>query len=752
MTPRRPVLRRVARLLGWGAVSALVAGAAVWCAIPWLPMPRGIVDPSVARPPVEVVDRHGATLRVVPALDGTVARDLAEADIPRGVVLATLAAEDARFRSHPGFDLRAIVRAAWQCVRHRRVVSGASTITQQLVKLGEPRPRTLRTKAVEALLAARLEREWDKDRILRAYLARIDYGGRCTGLAEASRSYFGKPPAELDLAESAYLAAIPQAPARLNPRANPDRTRARQQWILRRCHALGWIDDDELARALAEPVRVRPAGRGFRAPHFVARVLATSPANPAPAPLRTTLDLALQSRCEEVLRARLAALRGSNVRHGAVVVVHNATGDVLALVGSPDWTSSDAGQVDGTGARRSPGSALKPFAYLLALGDGATAADVVPDVPSDFATPTGVFRPSNYDRHCRGPVALREALANSLNIPAVRVLAAHGGPARLRGLLGEFGITTLDRPADDYGLGLVLGDGEVRLLELTGAYATLARLGRSIPTRLVPGPAPAGRRVAGEDACWLVADILADPAARAAEFGLETPLRTGFPVACKTGTSTGFRDNWAFGFTPEFTVGVWAGNFDGTPMENVSGVAGAAPVLHDVFGELHARFGTTWYARPASAVTAPVEPLTGHRVAGGRPEHFLGGRLPPEETPAERDARGRVRLGREYAEWFGGADNRLGGRAVLGDAGPGEALRIVSPPSGTVYYVDDDLPAAAQVLVLRASAGCDWHCATLPLRGRDDRAEARLVPGRHRVEARGPGGATAETWIEVRRL
>ena len=564
-----------ARRLAIGCTSASLAIVVAWVALPWLPMPRGLEDPVDSMPSTQVVDRLGAPLRTVAGANGTISCTLTESDVPRGIVMATLAAEDARFRSHPGFDARAIVRAAWQRARQGRVVSGASTITQQLVKLGDPRPRTLWNKAREAVLAARLERTWDKERILRSYLARINYGGRCAGLSEASRTYFGKPPAALDLAESAFLAAIPQAPARLGPWLHPERTKARQAWILGRCHRLGWIDDDELARALAEPIRLMPPGREFHAPHFVDQALAfRRPGFPA-GRVPTTLDLSLQSRCEAIVRSHLAALRPMHVGESAVVVLENTLGGVLALVGSPDWRAPISGQVDGTRARRSPGSALKPFAYLLAIEDGATAADVLPDIPTRFATSTGLFEPLNYDRRFRGPVTLRTALANSLNVPAVRILADHGGPSRLLDLLAAMGVAKPSRPVEEIGLGLVLGGADVSLLELTGAYATLARLGVWIPTRLEPGPSPHGKRVASEDACWLLADILADPGARAECFGLETPLRAGFRFACKTGTSTGYRDNWALGFTPEFTVGVWTGNFDGSPMNGVSGVSGS---------------------------------------------------------------------------------------------------------------------------------------------------------------------------------
>lgn len=723
---------------------------------------------------------------MLPAADGRIGRELAEADIPRTVIDTTLAAEDARFFRHRGVDVLATARAAGQWLQHRRIISGASTITQQLIKLAAPRPRTLRTKIIEAAQAWRLEDEWDKPAILRTYLAHIDYGNGCAGLAEAARHYFGKRPADLDLAESAFLAGLPQAPSRLNPRRRFARAKARQEWILRRCRQLGWITAEAHERAVAETICLAPAAREFAAPHFVDQLLASQlPSPQAPGEvaqraslnqsrildhrnlafhsgevaLRTSLDLTLQRRCEEIVKKHLDGLSAAHVRDGAMVVIENRTGQLLALVGSADWFEPERGQVNGAIARRSPGSALKPFTYLLAFTDGATAADIVADVPAEFATPTGVFQPLNYDRRFRGPVSLREALANSLNVPAVRVLARHGGPERLKTLLQSLGLSTLDRAADEYGLGLTLGTSEVRLLELANAYATLARLGEWLPISMTTSPPPARRRLADPEACWLVADILSDSAARSVAFGLETPLRFDFRVACKTGTSSGFRDNWALGFTPEFTVGVWVGNFDGSPMGGVSGVVGAAPILHDVFVELHSRFGTGWFPPPTGLQTAFVNSLTGHRVAdgaGGRREVFVGNHLPPMASSADTDEHGRVQLPPEYGGWATTAENRLGNRVVVVDGqanAPSTALRILTPLPGTVLFLDGDLPETAQRLTLRATARCVWQCASLKFEDRNGQTEAHLAPGRHRLRAVDPKSTrSAETWIEVRRL
>lgn len=445
------------------------------------------------------------------------------------------------------------------------------------MKLAEPRPRTFRTKLIEAAQALRLEREWDKPRILAAYLNRLDYGNLRAGSDAAARHYFDKAPADLSAAEAAFLAGLPQAPSRLNPRARFAGAKRRQEWILGRMHALGWLTSEDYTRALAEPLQLAPPRREFAAPHFVDLLLEReAPDTSRPQRVTTTLDLELNRFVEQTLRSQLARLREQQVGNGAAVVLDNRTGAVLALVGSEDYFAPAAGQVNGAWAPRSAGSTLKPFTYALAFERGATPASIVADVPCEFSTATGVFAPVNYDRHCHGPVRHRLALANSLNIPAVRVLDELGGAAVLHARLRACGLTTLAQPAEHYGLGLTLGNAEVRLLELANAYACLARLGEWRPWRLLEGAGDykSPTRVISREAAWLVADVLADNRARALVFGLETPLRFDFPVACKTGTSTDYRDNWAVGYTPEFTVAVWAGNFDGSPMRGVSGVTG----------------------------------------------------------------------------------------------------------------------------------------------------------------------------------
>ncbi|MCB1079550.1 MAG: transglycosylase domain-containing protein, partial [Verrucomicrobiae bacterium] len=456
-----------------------------------------------------------------------------------------------------------------------------------------PRSRNLRTKLVEMMTARKLEMSWDKDAILTAYLNRLPYGNQLTGCRAAARGYFGKPLGDLSVAESAFLAGLPNKPTRFNPYRNFDGARERQQYILGRLREEQWISDAQCSAAKTEALRLTESGPvgEFEAPHFI-ELVRMAEEDGGELSARTTLDLELQHFVEGEIEIQLRALDqligGRLSTQAGVVVIENATGEVLALAGSRDFFGSPGGQINGAWTPRSPGSALKPFTYLLALEQGKTAATVLPDVPVEFPTPTGAYRPVNYDRRFRGPVTVRRALANSLNVPAVRMLDAIGGPERLHSTLTkQLGFTGLDPDPNRYGLGLTLGTAEVRLIELTNAYACLARLGEYRPYRLTQQGRIADSTLFDRDACWLIADILSDNLARAEAFGLNSPLRFPFRVAAKTGTSTDYRDNWTVGFTPEYTVGVWVGHFGNTPLQDVSGVSGAGPIFHAVMTELH---------------------------------------------------------------------------------------------------------------------------------------------------------------------
>ena len=715
------------------------------------------IPPALLRPPIQsiaLLDRNGIPLRETRVAE-RFSHELALNEVPRNVIDAVLAAEDKRFYSHHGLDWLATGRALAAGLTHRRIVSGASTITQQLVKISEHRPRTWRAKIIESVTALRLEQTWSKDQILAAYLNRLDFGNLNIGLAAAADYYFGKPVSDLSDAEAAFLAGLPKNPRKLNPHVAAEPARRRQLTVLARMRANRVLDTARYERAVAETLTLRPPQRRFRAPHFVEMVLPQLPATP-PAELRTTLDFRLNEQVETIVRDRLAQLREQNVRNAAVVVIDNTTGDVIALVGSENYFSPGAGQVNGAWAPRSAGSALKPFTYLLALEHGATPASMVADVRTSFPADGGFYRPENYNRRCYGPVRYRTALASSLNIPAVKVLLAAGGPSALHERLRECGLTTLNRPPEMYGLGLTLGNCEARLLEMTNAYASLARLGEFRPWRVLPSSTTQGHRYSRPELVWQIADILSDNSARTLAFGMNSALRFDYPVACKTGTSTDFRDNWTVGFTPEFSVGVWVGNFDGAPMREVSGVSGAGPILHAIFDYLHANYGTSWYRTPDAIVERKIHPLTGKLLADDDPrgvrEKFVVDRLPAAESGADYDDAGNVRLSAEYADWFRSAENSMRDRTLLANA-PDELL-ITSPLAGSVYVVDPDVPSTRKIpLLANGSAKVQWRSDSLVCRSEDGLDFAIAAEGDHRLIAIDPAtGRQTETRIRIRFL
>jgi penicillin-binding protein 1C len=785
LVPDRPQSRRRSWRWGWLLLAPVIWLIGYFLAPLFVPLPVGLTDPAAFAPGVAFTDREGRPLRRLLA-DGElrIDRPVELDEIPRSLIDATLAAEDRRFYSHGGIDFFGLTRAVRDALRHRTIVSGASTVTQQLVKISSPpRARDLNAKVTEMFTARKLEMVWSKEEILAAYLNRLPYGNQLTGCGAAARGYFGKPLGDLSLAESAFLAALPNKPTRFNPYKNLDGAQERQRWILARMLIQGWIDDDAFQSAMAEPLRLvegGPAGE-FEAPHLIELIVDV----PQTGKVTTTIDLPFQRFVESTVDTQLAALDAQIGRQlttqAAVVVIENATGDVLALAGSRGFLDSPGGQINGAWTPRSPGSTLKPFTYLLSLDRGGSPGAIFPDVPVEYPTPTGAYRPVNYDRRFRGPVTMRFALANSLNIPAIRALDGAGGPAKLHeALTNKLGFTGLNPDAATYGLGLTLGTAEVRLLELTNAYACLARLGVARPYSLTREfPIKQGMigdttgydqnretRVFDSGACWVIADMLSDNLARAAAFGLNSPLRFPFRVAAKTGTSTDYRDNWTLGFTPTHTVGVWVGHFGNQSLQNVSGVSGAGPIFHAVMMELYRDGSPDWFPKPEGWIEAEIDPMTGRRAtAEFRPAHsvhewFRMDDLPEPARPADYDD-GRPLLARkEYAAWLDKEGREFADRIALADvvetAEP--VLRILSPLPGTMAYLDADLPGGGEKFPLRAESDggeIEWSSETLAVEADavSKRAWLILKPGRHRVTATDlKTGARSVSEIEVTRL
>lgn len=801
MKGRRPYatrLRRVVRaLLGLALapVLALVVAAVL------TPLPATLREQGGAGTSVRYLDRNGHLLREVRADDGTRAAYVPLGAVGDRVERAMLAAEDARFYHHPGVDPLAVIRAAGSSLRRRRVVSGASTLTMQLARTVAPHRRNLLGKFFEAALALRIEASLDKRAILDAYLNRVSFGPQLRGVDAASRYWFDKPPQALSWAEAATLASLPRGPSLYTAPSRLASLRARRDRVLRRMAEAGDLSAADLERALGEPL-ASPARTGtFGAPHFVSAIsqgrLGLGAGGEPAQEITTTLDAELQREAEEATARVVRELRSKRVTAGSVVVLDNQTGEILAYVGSPAWSDAKAlGQNDGVLALRQPGSTLKPFVYAVAM-DGAAGRSMTPstllaDLELHLAVPGGVYAPNNYDGRFHGPVRLREALANSYNVPAVRV-ANDVGPERVLALLHALGMTSLRETPETYGPAIALGDGEVRLLELARAYAILARGGRDVEVRAVrgatlrssralwtaPPPAEPRQRVAPVVASMLT-DILADRRARTASFGERNVLELPFEVAAKTGTSKGYRDNWTVGYTHEVTVAVWVGNFDGAPMEGVSGISGAGPLFRAVMTA--AMRGRS----PAPLVAHDEEVMTKVRVcalsggaAGPSCGHVLEEWVPKgQEVHActmheslRVDVRNGLRAGpacgpqvtatrvfevfrAPYAEWASGVGRADAPRAFspacpgdgAGSDVVGEGLRVVYPHDGARFILDAERPAAVQTLQVRADDDAFEVFVDGALRGRAERGVFRLplARGEHTLRLAGAGKRTSD--------
>jgi penicillin-binding protein 1C len=772
----------------------LAAAAALGSAAAWLrlgPLPAGLLDQPPAASTV-VVDRHGQPLYEALSSEDTRTVVLTADALPPALVAATLAAEDRRFWRHPGIDPVAIVRALRTNLSEGRIVEGGSTISQQVAKLllnrqSPDRRRGLAAKVHEAVIALRLEHRFSKRELLAMYLNVAPYGGQYVGAERASRGYLGVPASMTTPAQAAFLAGLPQRPTGFDPYRRRDAAMSRQRVVLRRMQADGSLSAADLREALDERLDLARHESPFGAPHFVEMVLDAS-ADPRPPRIDTTLDAALQADVAGIIRNQRQQLRQHGAGNVAVVVLDNATGEWLAWEGSGDYfDAASSGTINGALTPRQPGSALKPFTYALAFEEGFSPASVLADVPSSFPTaePGIVYSPRNYDGRYRGPLLARRALAGSENVPAVALASHVGVPALLR-FLARAGITSLDMTAAHYGLGVTLGNAEVRLDQLVAAYAAFARGGEWIEPSFVKRTASAATRqlVSPRTAFWIT-DILEDPEAREYIFGRGGSLELPFPVAVKTGTSQAYHDNWTIGYSRRVTVGVWVGNFNRTPLRNSSGVTGAGPIFHAVMlaAERRLESASTAFsnepilAAPATSVQREIcalSGLTANQWCPNRRREWVAADAP--SVPCSWHHVGEDGLvtywPAEFREWArthghdvaDGVDSAVALAARSGEAGTTAAgaharqaaLTIVSPPDGATYLIDPTLRREFQTLSLkaisRAGRRIEWSVAgrVVGSAESDGAVDWPLVPGQHRIVARDDQGRTAETTVVVR--
>ncbi|MBX7116369.1 MAG: penicillin-binding protein 1C [Myxococcaceae bacterium] len=792
MSALRVIARRA--VLAVAVVTAVIAAAFIAA-----PLPEGLLDyrPMAS---VRMTDRRGTLLRELKSRDDGRAIPLLAEEISLHVRDAFIAAEDKGFYSHWGLSLSAMVRAAYQNLKAGKVVAGGSTITQQLARNVVKRERTVLGKMSEAMWALRLEAHLSKQEILTQYLNRVPFGNNTFGLEAASQLYFGRRAQHLSLGQAAVMASIPRGPSAYNPYRAPAKLEARRQWVLSRMQALSLVSAEAVEEARAAPLDLEAFRTAFRAPHFVEFVAAhlSQWGLEEATVVETSLDLTLQSEVETHVREELNRLEERRVSSAAAIVIDNLNGEVLAYQGSGDFfDEARAGQNDGLQMKRQPGSALKPFMYALAFSKGYTPASVLADVETQFGAPKGSYAPKNYDRRAHGPVRIREALANSYNVPAVRVADALGVDATLR-MFREAGLDSLREQASHYGLGLVLGNGEVSLWELSRAYSGLSRGGVVRPlsavlrawkadgTELMVRAEHGEQRFADARAVALVTHILSDNGARARAFGLDNALRLPFETAAKTGTSKGYSDNWTVGYTRERTVAVWAGNFDGTPMVQVSGITGAGPIFKRVMTRAMRGLSLQALVDETGLVRASICPLSGHLAGEHCPsamdERFIAGTQPTQfcaqhdvlddalpGTLAERcralQARdGRiVDMGLDYYDWAQaeGLSSEPWLAALCLQAGTADndtaTAQILLPGQGDDFMVLSDLPLADQAIPLRIRAspklgvlevwvdGVKWKELPPPYTGR-----IPVSLGEHTVVLRKAGVAVALSAVKYR--
>jgi penicillin-binding protein 1C len=598
---------------------------------------------------------------------------------------ALLLSEDKRFYEHTGVDWQGVGAAAWGNLWNSRT-RGASTVTMQLAGLldqdlampkndhqGSQQSRSVVTKVSQAATALRLEQHWRKDQILEAYLNLVSFRGEVVGISALSAQLFRKYPSGLNAEEAAIAAALIRAP---NAPAKRVASRAcallQDQGLAPNCSMFATYT----AQVLLTKHTERMQADAQLAPHVGQHVLAALPGNaPRPASITTTLDAHLQRFARDTLRQRLSELRNRHVEDGALIAIDNATGEVLAWVGS-SGDISQASDVDGVLARRQAGSTLKPFLYEIAIEQRwLTAASVLDDSPVGLTTGAGLYIPQNYDHAFKGPVSLRTALGSSLNVPAVRTLVMVT-PERFAQRLAALGLP-IDHNGDFYGYSLALGSAEVTLASLTNAYRALANGGQFSPWRVQPA---AGKptniaMLMNPAAAFIVADVLADREARVPTFGLDNALAARYWAAVKTGTSKDMRDNWCIGFSKRYTVGVWVGNAHGDPMWDVSGTTGAAPIWRAVMDELHKRPPDTRAGLPPPAPAGLVQQQV-------RYERQL-------EAPRK--------------EWFMTGTEQ----ADIGMSSPMGVARtlIHAPADQSIIALDPDIPIQAQTLSFTPVAG-----------------------------------------------
>lgn len=537
----------------------------------------------------QVLDRNGVPLGISYQNAYNTSQILPLHAIPEPLRQAFVTSEDRHFFDHHGVDWNARAQAVWQNIRARKAVRGASTITEQVVRIIHPRPRTIWSRWVEGFEASLLEMHASKGDILEFYLNQVPYAANRRGIAQAARYYFNRDVDTLTHKEMLALAVLPRAPSALDLYKSQQMIEPGIARLADAMQSRGEISSDEAAQLKAEPIALEQSEQPLNSTHFINYIRETIPYRVSEnGKLVTTLDSTIQSRVQNLLEERLKALSRKHVQHGAAMVVDPTSGEILAWVVSSGPNAKTGQDIDAVRVPRQPGSSMKPFLYALALDSGWSPATILDDAPMAEAIGSGLHDFHNYSHTFYGKISLREALGNSLNIPALETIG-FVTPSRYLDTLHALNFESLTQPVDFYKEGLALGNGEVTLYEMMQAYAAIAN--RGVFRQLTPLPQPPfareNRRIYSAEAASLIGNILSDPFARRREFGAGSVLNLPVQTAVKTGTSSDYHDAWVFGYNSRFLVGVWLGNLDQSPMDGVTGSTGPALVMRGIFAGLN---------------------------------------------------------------------------------------------------------------------------------------------------------------------
>ncbi|WP_180131714.1 penicillin-binding protein 1C [Rhodoferax sp. BLA1] len=735
---RRATLRRWASR---ASASFLIAGCTFSA---WASTSFNDVKAAWKPSDTQILDRHGQLLQRV-RTDASVRRGqwLALADISPAMRSALVLSEDKRFYEHSGVDWQAVSAAAWANLWNTKT-RGASTLTMQLAGLLDDDlkrgsgGRSVLQKVHQTVSAQWLERRWRKDQILEAYLNLVPLKGELVGIDALSQTLFGKAAHGLDEREAAVATALVRA-----PNAAPKLVAQRACGVLKALHnrnAPASCDALEMFTTGALQRRDYGASEGV-APHAARQVLRDAVGQAAPTRITTSLSAPLQRFAVQTLQQHLRELVSRHVEDGALVVLDNATGQVLAWVGS-SGELSNAAEVDGVTALRQPGSTLKPFLYAQAMAERRiTAATLLEDSAAQIQTTSGLYIPQNYDHQFKGWVSARTALGASLNVPAVRTLVMVSPDAFHKQLVG-LGLP-LKESGDYYGYSLALGSAEVSLLALSNAYRALANGGRTSATTLMLGAKPTMRAALDPRAAFIVGDILSDPMARARTFGADSILATRFWSAVKTGTSKDMRDNWALGYSQHYTVGVWVGNASGAPMWDVSGTSGAAPIWAAVMHYLHQSQPSHAPRPPAGVVQVPVQfaepnanPHNTLPLEAKRSEWFIQG-TQQTHFAIDNEATNPYKTWAKSQKGLKSADH------------PG--ARITTPTNGTIVALDPDIPPSHQRITFKATGSGGRWLVDGKVFATGTSAQWLPWPGRHVVQITDARGCVLDNiQLEVR--